>query len=79
MIFRFEMDTLEIILKEQLDVVDRFFLAEADLSHKGVKFLNILNIELVCASALESLRGKVATKSTFARNQVLHSYPSFPT
>ena len=52
------MDTLEIILKEQLDVVDRFFLAEADLSHKGVKFLIILNIELVCASALESLRGK---------------------
>ena len=30
------MDTLEIVLKEQLDVVDRFFLAEADFNHKGV-------------------------------------------
>lgn len=31
------MDTLEIVLKEQLDVVDRFFLAEADFNYKGVK------------------------------------------
>ena len=31
------MDTLEIVLKEQLDVIDKFFLAEADFNYKGVK------------------------------------------
>ena len=43
--YRFEMDTLEIVLKEQLDVVDRFFLAEANFNHKGViKMLRLFSI-----------------------------------
>jgi len=35
MLFGFEVDTLEISLKEQLDLVDRLFLVEATVTHKG--------------------------------------------
>ena len=59
MIFRFEMDTLEIILKEQLDVVDRFFLAEADLSHKGVTFFKYFEyLTCLCVRLRELKREK---------------------
>ena len=43
--YRFEIDTLEIVLKEQLDVVDRFFLAEADFNYKGVR--NVFGVMIV--------------------------------
>ena len=36
MLFSFEIDTLEIALKEMLDLVDVVFLIEATKSHKGV-------------------------------------------
>ena len=39
MIFSFEMDTLEVGLKEQQDFVDKIFLVEASASHKGVSDL----------------------------------------
>ena len=35
--FSFEVDTLEIVLRELAGVVDTFFLIEADRTHKGVK------------------------------------------
>ena len=31
----FEIDTLEIVLKEQVDVVDKFFIVEANFTHHG--------------------------------------------
>ena len=37
-LFSFEVDTLEIALKEMMDIVDVIFLVEATKSHKGVKF-----------------------------------------
>ena len=35
-LFGFEVDTLEIALKEQQDMVDKIFLVESSVSHKGV-------------------------------------------
>ena len=35
-LFSFEVDTLEIALREQQDMVDTIFLVESSLSHKGV-------------------------------------------
>ena len=35
-IFSFEVDTLEIALKEQQDMVDKIFLVESSATHKGV-------------------------------------------
>ena len=36
MLFGFEADTLEIALHEQLDLVDKIFVVEATVTHKGV-------------------------------------------
>ena len=36
-IVSFKVDTLEIAMKEQLDMVDHVFIVESALSHKGVK------------------------------------------
>ena len=36
MLFSFEVDTLEIALRETLDLIDVFFLVESTKSHKGV-------------------------------------------
>lgn len=36
MIFSFELDTLEVALKEQEDMVDKIFLVESSATHKGV-------------------------------------------
>ena len=35
-IFSFEVDTLEIALKEQQDMVDKIFIVESSATHKGV-------------------------------------------
>ena len=37
-LFSFEVDTLEIALREMMDIVDVIFLVEATKSHKGVTF-----------------------------------------
>ena len=34
--FGFEVDTLEIALREQIDLIDRVFLVESTKTHKGV-------------------------------------------
>ena len=68
-LFGFEVDTLEIALREQLKFVDKVFIVESTLTHKGVSFLALtegalemqicvhLFILLVCLelSALTSL------------------------
>ena len=36
-LFSFEVDTLEIALKEQQDMLEKVFLVESSLSHKGVR------------------------------------------
>ena len=36
-LFGFEVDTLEIALREQSDLVDRIFVVESTLTHKGVR------------------------------------------
>ena len=38
-LFGFEVDTLEIALREQLNFVDKVFIVESTLTHKGVRFL----------------------------------------
>ena len=35
-LFAFEVDTLEIALKEQMDVLDKIFIVESTVTHKGV-------------------------------------------
>ena len=35
-LFAFEVDTLEIALREQMDLLDKIFLVESVLTHKGV-------------------------------------------
>jgi hypothetical protein len=37
MLFGFEADTLEIALRDQLDLVDWFFIVESTVTHKGVR------------------------------------------
>ena len=37
-LFGFEVDTLEIALREQLGLVDKVFIVESTLTHKGVSF-----------------------------------------
>ena len=37
LLFAFEVDTLEIALKEQQDMVDMIFIIESSMSHKRVK------------------------------------------
>ena len=36
MIFSFEVDTMEVALKEQQDLVDKIFIVESSATHKGV-------------------------------------------
>jgi hypothetical protein len=36
MLFSYELDILEIALKEQQDLVDKIFLVESSATHKGV-------------------------------------------
>ena len=38
MIFSFEVDTLEVALKEQQDMVDKIFIVESSATHKGVSY-----------------------------------------
>ena len=40
-LFAFEVDTLEIALKEQQDMVDKIFIVESSVSHKGVNITNV--------------------------------------
>ena len=42
MLFGFEADTIEIALHEQLDLVDKIFVVEATVTHKGVIHYNLL-------------------------------------
>ena len=37
-LFGFEVDTLEIALREQYEVVDKIFVVESTYTHQGVKF-----------------------------------------
>ena len=37
-LFGFEVDTLEIALREQSDVVDKIFVVESTYTHQGVEF-----------------------------------------
>ena len=39
-LFSFEMDILEIALREQQDLVDKIFLVESSASHRGVGTIN---------------------------------------
>ena len=39
LLFAFEVDTLEIALREQLEFVDKIFIVESSMSHKRVKEL----------------------------------------
>ena len=36
-LFGFEVDTLEIALREQLTLVDKVFIVESSVTHKGVR------------------------------------------
>ena len=36
MLFAFEVDTLEIALREQMDYLDKIFIVESTITHKGV-------------------------------------------
>ena len=40
LMFGFEVDTLEIALKQQQDLVDKIFLIESSYTHRGVSFKN---------------------------------------
>ena len=51
MLFGFEVDILEIALKQQQDLVDKIFLVESTKSHRGVRFY--LNISRILSNFLE--------------------------
>ena len=59
------MDTLEIVLKEQLDVVDRFFLAEADFNYKGVR--NIIGVIILVDVNLEEKTFHVGNSEEYGK------------
>ena len=44
MIFSFEVDTLEVALKEQQDMVDKIFIVESSATHKGVSYSIFLKL-----------------------------------
>ena len=44
MIFSFEVDTLEVALKEQQDMVDKIFIVESSVTYKGVSKGVLLNL-----------------------------------
>ena len=41
-LFAFEVDTLEIALREQMDLLDKIFIVESTLTHKGVSEVYLL-------------------------------------
>ena len=41
-LFGFEVDTLEIALREQLTLVDKVFIVESSVTHKGVRFRTLI-------------------------------------
>ena len=52
-LFAFEVDTLEIALKEQMDVLDKIFIVESTVTHKGVgmSFLTALRYSQIIISS----------------------------
>ena len=46
-LFSFEVDTLEIALQEQQDLVDKIFIVESSASHKGVGQSKVINIDKI--------------------------------
>ena len=38
-LFAFEVDVLEILLRDSLDLLDKLFIVEAEVTHKGVSSL----------------------------------------
>ena len=42
-LFGFELDVLEIALREQQDLVDKIFLVESSATHRGVRIFQILS------------------------------------
>ena len=41
-LFGFEVDTLEIALREQLSLVDKVFIVESSVTHKGVRLSTLI-------------------------------------
>ena len=41
-LFGFEVDTLEIALREQLTLVDKVFIVESSVTHKGVRLSTLI-------------------------------------
>ena len=58
--FGFEVDTLEIALREQLDYLDMIFIIESTLNQKGVKliFLFLLSLYLIILESKASSLGE---------------------
>ena len=46
-LFGFEVDTLEIALREQLGLVDKLFIVESSVTHKGVSSGQVLTTDSV--------------------------------
>ena len=46
-IFSFEIDTLEIVLKEQVDVVDKFFLGRQLSNNQDIRMFDNLLLRLI--------------------------------
>ena len=42
-LFSFEVDTLEIALREQMDLLDKIFIVESTITHKGVTILTCIS------------------------------------
>ena len=55
MLFSFEVDTLEVSLREQHDVVDKIFLVESSSTHKGVRIKTVIETVLKFNSRIASL------------------------
>ena len=45
-LFGFEVDTLEIALREQLTLVDMVFIVESTLTHKEVSLISLIPLSL---------------------------------
>ena len=54
-LFGFEVDTLEIALREQLTLVDKVFIVESTLTHKGVSFISLIPFTLNVAENCQAL------------------------
>ena len=53
--FGFEVDSLEIALREQVDMVDRLFLVEATATHKGVRRIYTIICTNTCIAPAPAL------------------------